>query len=97
MADQEPHCACPEIKVDSEANGFTQTTNTCRPFWKQKRAHEKFQIFFFLNLKALECTEYILGHAVNLTGAYIRQWVYNSHVRDLKEGAILVKSTFMFD
>ena len=48
MADQEPHCACPEIKVDSEANGFTETTSSSRPFPKRKLAValEQFLIFY---------------------------------------------------
>ena len=69
----------PRDKVDTEVNGFTDTTSASRPIPKGKLAHEQFQIFFFFLLKALGRTGYILGRAVNLTGAYIRRWAYNYH------------------
>ena len=69
----------PRNKVDSEANGFTETTSASRPIPKRKLAHKQFQIFFFFLLKALGRTWYILGCAVNVTGMYIHRRVYNPH------------------
>ena len=77
MADQEPQCACPEIKF---TNGFTETIRASTPIPKRKLAHEQFQIKKKKKiLKALGHTGYILGRAVNLTGTYIHRWAYNSH------------------
>ena len=64
----------PRNKVDSKANGLTETKSASRPIPKRKLAHEQFQILFFFLvflLKALGRTGYILGRAVNLTGTYI--------------------------
>ena len=41
----------PRNKVESKANGFTETTSASRPILKQKLPHKQFQIFFFF-LKA---------------------------------------------
>ena len=65
----------PRNKVDSEVNEFTETTSASQTYPEKKastRTISDLKFFFFL-LKALGHTEYILGRAVNLTGAYIRQ------------------------